>query len=212
MTPLSSDPNGDILAPLIERIAIHDTAALRELYELTSPRLFGQVIRMLGRREWAEEALQEAFINIWRFASDYRQSVSAPMAWMVAIVRHRALDYLRQRKAFAADAETSWIEMLDDTLRAELPEPSELLLLSQKAHQLGICMNRLEANQRRAVALAYLCGLTHREVAVVMDAPLGTVKAWLRRGTEKLRIDLEALDGPVSASVSKCACPPAILP
>jgi RNA polymerase sigma-70 factor (ECF subfamily) len=107
MTPLSSDPNGDILAPLIERIAIHDTAALRELYELTSPRLFGQVIRMLGRREWAEEVLQEAFINIWRFASDYRQSVSAPMAWMVAIVRHRALDYLRQRKAFAADAETS---------------------------------------------------------------------------------------------------------
>jgi DNA-directed RNA polymerase specialized sigma24 family protein len=51
--------------------------------------------------------LQEAFINIWRFASDYRQSVSAPMAWMVAIVRHRALDYLRQRKVFAADAETS---------------------------------------------------------------------------------------------------------
>jgi RNA polymerase sigma-70 factor (ECF subfamily) len=197
MTPPPSDPNGDILAPLIERIAIHDAVALRELYELTSSRLFGQVIRMLGRREWAEEVMQEAFINIWRFAADYRSGVSAPMAWIVAIVRHRTLDYLRQRKAFGTDAEIPWSEMLDDTLQSDLPEPPELLQLSQKARHLAICMNHLEANQRRAVALAYLCDMTQREVAAAMDAPLGTVKAWLRRGTEKLKIDLEAcLDRP----------------
>jgi RNA polymerase sigma-70 factor (ECF subfamily) len=82
-------------------------------------------------------------------------------------------------------------------LQSDLPEPPELLQLSQKARHLAICMNHLEANQRRAVALAYLCDMTQREVAAAMDAPLGTVKAWLRRGTEKLKIDLEAcLDRP----------------
>ena len=201
-TQFPDDPIEDTLAHLIERIAVRDATALRQLYDLTSPKLFGLAIRTVGRREWAEEVLQEAFVNIWRFASNYSQTVSGPMAWMTVIVRNRALDHLRQRKAFGADAEIPWNEVLDGCLTTDAPDPSELVLSGQMARQLALCLGRLETNQRRAMALAYFCGFTHSEVAASMGAPLGSVKSWIRRGTDRLKIDMEALNRPASMSAT----------
>ncbi|QIE29741.1 RNA polymerase sigma factor [Caballeronia sp. SBC2] len=195
-------PTVAVLVQLLERIAVHDAAALRLLYDLTSPRLFSLAIRTLRRREWAEEVLQEAYINIWRFAAQYKTSASPPMVWMTVIVRNRAFGYLRQRKAFAS-REAEWSEMLDDVLATDMPDPLELVLLSHKARQLATCMGRLDANQRRALELAYFCDLSHNEVAAAMNAPLGTVKGWIRRGTENLKISLEALEGITSTSTPR---------
>ena len=139
------------------------------------------------KREWAEEVLQDAFVNIWRYAGDYRAGLSAPMTWMASIVRNRALDYLRRQKAHGASAETQWSEALDDILPGNEADPSEQTLMSQEARHLRICMERLEASQRQAVALAYLRDQSHSEVAEVMKVPLGTVKSWIRRGLEKLK-------------------------
>jgi RNA polymerase sigma-70 factor (ECF subfamily) len=184
---------------------LQDAAAMRELYELTYARLFGMVMRIVGRREAAEDVLQEALIAIWRFAPDYRQSIAAPMTWMHVVVRSRVLDYMRARKAHGADAEIAWNEMLDDTLPADAPEPSEQVLLWQNIHQLDICMRELEENQRRAVALAYFCEFSHSEVVTEMNAPLGTVKTWIRRGVEKLRNEMQALEGSPSMTSSAAA-------
>jgi RNA polymerase sigma-70 factor, ECF subfamily len=200
-TKCTSDPTGAVLVQLIERVAVQDNAALRMLYELTAPNLLAVALRILRRREFAEEVLQEAFVNVWRFASKYNNSVSAPMVWMAVIVRNRTYDYLRRRKALAG-REIEWSDMFDDLLVTEAPDPYELAVSHENARHLSICINRLDVNERRALELAYFYDMTHREVAEEMHAPLGTVKAWIRRGTETLKISLEVLDG--NASSTRC--------
>jgi RNA polymerase sigma-70 factor (ECF subfamily) len=197
MTAIPTDPppetlaesTPDRLAALLERIAREDAAALRELYEIAASKLFGLALRILVKREWAEEVLQDSFINIWRFAGDYRRGLSAPMTWMAAIVRNRALDHLRRVNS----AETEWSDTLDDLLPAAGPDPAESALLSQHAKQLAICLQGLDPNQRQAVSLAYLRDQSHSEVALALKVPLGTVKSWIRRGLEKLKTCLGGL-------------------
>ena len=86
---MRTPPTDAELMHLLDRIAAHDEAALKTLYEQTSSKLFGLALRVLGHRDWAEDVLQEAFITIWRVAGDYRASLSPPMAWMGLIVRSR---------------------------------------------------------------------------------------------------------------------------
>jgi RNA polymerase sigma-70 factor (ECF subfamily) len=198
-TRSTGDPTVAVLAHLIERIADRDIAAISVLYELTAANLYAVALRILRRREFAEEVLQDAFVNVWRFASGYNNSVSAPMVWMAVIVRNRAFDYLRRRKALAGP-EIEWSDMLDDLLATETPDPYEMAVSDENARHLSICMNRLDVNQGRALELAYFYDLTHREVAEQMNAPLGTVKAWIRRGTEALKISLEVLDGTATST------------
>jgi RNA polymerase sigma-70 factor (ECF subfamily) len=183
--PRNSTP--EALTELLRCVAGQDAGALRALYDGASPQLFGIALRILRRREWAEEVLQEAFVNIWRYAGDYQSSRCAPMIWMAAIVRNRALDYLRQQKAYGARAETQWSDAFDDILLAPDGEPSDLLLTSQEARQLATCVARLGACERHAVTLAYLCDLTHTEIADLLNVPVGTVKSHIRRALEKLR-------------------------
>ena len=89
------DPNSGQdkeLMALIDRVAARDEAALKTLYDLTSGKLYGLAVRVVSHRDWAEDVLQEAYLTIWRVASDYRAALSPPMAWMGLIVRSRALD------------------------------------------------------------------------------------------------------------------------
>ncbi len=206
-TQLPTEPTPPELAALLARVARNDAGALRRLYELTAAKLFGVALRILIRREWAEEALQDAFINIWRYAGDYRESLAAPMTWMTAIVRNRALDSLRRHKTERAEsaerespqgasasgsgstiALADWSESFEDLLPGDERDPAESALLSEAARQLEICMKRLDANQRQAVALAYLRDQSHGEIAQTLSVPLGTVKSWVRRGLEKLKL------------------------
>lgn len=196
MTTLRSEPTPQALAALLARVADEDAAALRTLYELTSSKLFGVAIRILIKREWAEEALQDAFVNIWRYARDYRENVAAPLTWMAAIVRNRSLDCLRRNKATTSDGGsatlTEWNETLDEVLPGTDPDPADSALVSEQARQLAMCLERLDANQRQAVALAYLRDQSHSEIADTLSVPLGTVKSWVRRGLEKLKLCMGA--------------------
>src|SRR3954462_9677331 len=85
---MSRSPDDTRLINLMDRVAAGDRrrtdaqAALRELYELTSPRLYGLALRVVRNREWAEDVLQETYLNIWRISGDYRASLSPPLAWM----------------------------------------------------------------------------------------------------------------------------------
>ena len=191
MTTLPHEPTPPVLAALLSRVAMQDSAALRTLYELTSAKLFGVALRILVKREWAEEALQESFVNIWRYAGDYREALAAPLTWMAAIVRNRALDFLRRQKGAASDGSaltTEWNETLDEVIAGDERDPAESALLSEQAKLLAICMSRLDASQRQAVALAYLRDQSHSEIAAQLSVPLGTIKSWVRRGLEKLKI------------------------
>ncbi|MEJ8796077.1 sigma-70 family RNA polymerase sigma factor [Trinickia caryophylli] len=188
--PHPADSTPPALAALLARIARADERALRALYDLTAAKLFGVALRILVKPEWAEEALQESFVNIWRHAGEYRESLAAPLTWMTAIVRNRALDHLRRQKAVLADgtpALAEWTDGLDELLAGDERDPADAALISEEARRLSVCMGRLDASQRQAVALAYLRDQSHGEIAQTLSVPLGTVKSWVRRGLEKLK-------------------------
>lgn len=180
------DRNAELMT-LIDRVAQQDQAALRALYDLTSAKLYGLALKVLGKPEWAEDALQDTFLQVWRSAADYRATLSPPMAWLGLMVRSRSLDLLRRRKAEREHLTEEIDEHLADTLEGDSPDPMNTSLASQQAWALHQCLDRLEHKQRQAVSLAYLRDLSHSELAEQLRLPLGTVKTWIRRGLDHLR-------------------------
>ena len=182
----SQDADTELMV-LIDRVAGHDEFAFKALYDRTSSKLYGLAMRVVGKREWAEEVLQEAFLHIWRVAGDYRGHLSPPMAWMGLIVRSRALDFLRRRTAERSNVTQELDEVMAQTLEGDSPNPMDTALASQQAQALHQCLTRLDNRQREVVSLAYLRDLSHSELALQLRLPLGTVKTWIRRGLEQLR-------------------------
>jgi len=181
------DQPDDELMALIDRVARRDELALKALYDHTSGKLYGLALRVVRNHEWAEDALQETFLQIWRTAPDYRASLSPPMAWLGLIVRSRSLDLLRRRKAEREHLTDEIDEAMADTLEGDSPNPLDTSLASQQAWALHQCLGRLENRQREVVSLAYLRDLSHGELAQQLRLPLGTVKTWIRRGLDQLR-------------------------
>ncbi len=187
--PLMSIEAADVeLIALLDRVASHDHAALKALYDRCSSKLFGLAVRVVSNREWAEDVLQEAFLNIWRSAADYRASLSPPMAWMGLIVRSRGLDFLRRRAAERTHVTQELDEVMEDTLEGNTPNPMDTAQASEQAWALHQCLGQLENRQREVVSLAYIRDLSHSELAEQLKLPLGTVKTWIRRGLDQLRL------------------------
>ena len=175
------------LIALLDRVALADQAALKELYDLTSSKLYGVAVRVVTNREWAEDVLQEAFLNIWRIAGDYKASLSPPMAWMGLVVRSRGLDFLRRRTSDRADVMQELDDVISDTVAGNSPNPLDMTQASEQANALHMCLSKLDNKQREVVSLAYMRDLSHAELAEQLKLPLGTVKTWIRRGLEQLR-------------------------
>lgn len=176
------------LIALLDRIAMQDDTALKALYDQCASKLFGLALRVVTRRELAEDVLQEAFLSIWRSAGDYRASLSPPMAWLGLIVRSRALDMLRRRAADRSHLTQELDDVLADTLEGDAPNPMDTAQASEQAWALHQCLGRLESKQREVVSLAYVRDLSHGELAQQLSLPLGTVKTWIRRGLDQLRL------------------------
>lgn len=171
------------LEELLNACALKDQNAFARLYQLTSPNLYGAVLRILNREAWAQDCLQEAYVKIWNNAQRYRPSLAAPMTWMMAIVRNQALDLLRRsrREVMESDGRGFPAEADGGLL------PAEALQGSEEGRRLKRCLDLLREQQRQVIALAYFKGLTHDELAQQTGTPLGTVKTWIRRGLEQLR-------------------------
>lgn len=195
--PALSDESQQHLVVLLERIAHHDLhpsrrldaeAALRELYDSAGGRLYAVALRVLRNPEWAEDVLQEAFLQVWRGAGGYRQTLSPPMAWLGLLVRSRALDFLRRRASERADAN----QVLDDELAGRIDDrdqadPLDARAASEHAWALHECLRKLEPKHREVVSLAYFRDLSHGELAQQLRLPLGTVKTWVRRALDQMR-------------------------
>ena len=184
-------PDSTSLQTLLAQTAQGDHASFAVLYQRTHVHLFGMAVRILGQGQLAEDALQEAYVSIWKNAAGYRTEVGGqtiqPMTWLIAVARHKALDAYRARarrhrnEVPGSDGE---MEKMQDT-----STPSAMQLLDSATHtvHIDICMGMLSGSHRQSLALAYYQGLSHSEVAALMGAPLGSVKAWIRRGLEKLK-------------------------
>ena len=175
------------LIRLLDRVAAQDQVALKALYDQCAGKLYGLALRVVTHRERAEDVLQEAFLQIWRSAGDYRASLSPPRAWMGMIVRSRGLDMLRRRTTERTQVTQELDEVLSDTLEGDSPNPLDTAQASQQAHALHRCLDKLENRQREVVSLAYIRDLSHSELAEQLKLPLGTVKTWIRRGLDQLR-------------------------
>ena len=184
---MKTESPGTQLVALLDRVALADEKALRELYEMTSSKLYGVAVRVVTNREWAEDVLQEAFINIWRIAGDYKASLSPPMAWMALVVRSRGLDFLRRRTSERADRMQELDDVISDTVAGDSPNPMDVAQASEQAKALHACLSQLDNKQREVVSLAYMRDMSHGELAEQLKLPLGTVKTWIRRGLEQLR-------------------------
>ena len=174
------------LAALLGACAEGDRQALARLYDATSAQLYGLALRMVRRRDIAEEILQDAFLAAWRHAGSYDEKRGSAMAWLATIVRNRALDQLR-RQGRLQPLDPAVAERWEDPAAG----PADQAALSEDARRLMRCLDELEEAPRRSIMFAYYEGLTMEEVAVRMASPLGTVKSWVRRSLQRLRTCLE---------------------
>lgn len=190
---MSAAASAETLAELLAATARGDRRAFAALYDAASPHLFGLLLRILKRRDWAEEALQDCFLRVWQRSESYAPAKGAPLAWLSTIARYRALDLLRMRRPEVSEGdenpeqESRYLRAVDET-QNPLARAEE----SQGVGDLERCMQRLNPEQRRSVLLAYYEGYTHAELVRTLRAPLGTVKSWVRRGLLSLRECLEA--------------------
>ena len=176
------------LAELLAQCALRNQRAFAELYGLTSAKLFGVALRILRRRDWAEEVLQECYVSVWNHAGDYAVQRSAPLTWMTSIVRNRSLDWLRRPQHEATGEE---YDIAVEAWQDDSPGPLERLAASNEAAALERCLRQLDGKQRQSIMLAFYHGMSHSEVAGHMKQPLGTVKTWVRRGLERLKVCLQ---------------------
>ena len=173
--------------------------AFERLYRLCSPLLLGVAQRVLARRELAEEVLHDAFASIWNKSGSFDPLASQPVAWMVTIVRNRAIDV---KSSHDVSRVGSYHETLDDDPDGALdrlfdwsPAPDDAEDRRRAGVWLRDCISKLQAVERQALVLAYEHGLSHGDLAAHLRKPLGTVKTWVRRGMENLRECVESCMG-----------------
>jgi RNA polymerase sigma-70 factor, ECF subfamily len=176
--------NGPIES-LLSRVALGDRRAFEVLYQRTSAKLFGVCLRILRERAEAEEALQEAYVKIWRNAAQYSQARAAGISWMAAIARNQSIDKLRTRRPGAEDLGQA------EDLPDGRPSPEAEALAAAGRLRLRGCLEELESSHAAAIRDAYFGGYTYEELARRGDVPLGTMKSWIRRGLARLRDCLE---------------------
>ena len=180
----------------LDGAARQDAAAFRSLYDATSAKLFGYALRILGKRELAEDVMQESFVAIWHNAGHYQSHLAAPMTWMTTIVRNKAFDHLR-RGVDAAELDSDQFSAeLMNAMHDPAATPIEALVISRDAKALAYCMSALEGLHRQVLGLAFFHDLSHSEVAQQMALPIGTVKTWIRRSLERLKTCLEKAGHP----------------
>lgn len=167
---------------LLQRIANSDRSALAQLFDQQAGRLVAIARRIVRRQDLAEEVVQDAFVAVWQRADQFDSARGTALGWLTTIVRNRALNLLR---------DGSRMDYHDgDTLAAigdRTSDASNAFDVLAERDALKTCLKQLDEAKRKAILLCYVTGLNHGEVAATLNAPLGTVKAWIRRGTVALQ-------------------------
>ena len=170
----------DDTALLLHRCAGGDRAAFRLLYDRWGSRLYGIALGITRQSSLAADALHDAFLQIWQQAHRFDPDRGGPEAWMVGMVRYRALDIVRRQAREIPGYEA---EDRED----ESPDALARLVSTTEGAALHRCLKELEEERRRLVVMAFVDGLSHSELAVRLRMPLGTVKSWIRRSLMQLR-------------------------
>lgn len=172
-----------VLGELLARVARGDQEAFSRLYDAVAGPVLGLVRRVLRDPAQCEEVAQEVMVDLWRTAARFQPEKGSAMAWVMTLAHRRAVDRVRASQA-AADREERAASRAGTTAYDEVAEQVEARL---EREQVRRCLRNLTELQRQAVTMAYYRGCTYREVAELLDVPLGTVKTRLRDGLIRLR-------------------------
>lgn len=179
---------GAYLEDLLRRISFEDRKAFAALYEATAGTLYGGILRIVKRRDAADDILQDVYIRIWEKIDTYDPTRGAPMSWMRAVARNRSLDELR-RTSHASMDEDSRGEVANLASTDMLPLAS--LENAEQLTRLFKCLEKLDGERREIVLLAYRDGYCREELGRRFAQPVGTIKTWLRRSLIQLKACLD---------------------
>jgi RNA polymerase sigma-70 factor, ECF subfamily len=188
-TSIETRTRGIELAALIRGVAAQDQRAMAELYDATRRLIYGLVLRIVTDPSAAEEVLLDVYMQAWRQAERYDDQRGAPLAWLTTIARSRALDRVRsssqeQRRSEPLEAASH---------HAVAAGAEEETLAGEVQGHVRRALDALSPEQRSVIELAYYGGLSHSEIALELQQPLGTVKTRTRLGMIKLRDTLKPL-------------------
>jgi RNA polymerase sigma-70 factor, ECF subfamily len=171
---------------LLGRLAARDRTAFAPLYHATSAKLFGVALRILKRRDLAEDILQEVYVKIWDKAQDFDPAKASPITWMATIARNRALDEVRKRTPISIEETPEVLTMADGAVDA-----LSALTATEDGARLRACIEGLEPERRDLVIRAYLDGESREALGQHFNRPVNTIKTWLHRSLHQLRLCLD---------------------
>ena len=184
--PSRSDANSFDYEAALAACARGDRAALHRIYQHESRRLLGVALRIVRDRALAEDVLHDAFMNVWTKAASFDATRGSGRGWIHTLVRNQALTVVRTSgREVSADEEA--IEAIEAEAVANAAPMAEAFELSADIGRLDECLNHLDVAKRNSIMLAYLDGCSHSEIAKRLNAPIGSVKAWSKRGLLSLR-------------------------
>jgi len=180
-------PDGFDYDAVLRACARGEQQALHHLYQQDGRHLLGVALRIVRRRDVAEDVLHDAFVSIWQKAASFDAGRGAGRGWIYSVVRHQALNALRGgEREVQADADT-----LDALQEAQADNTADTVAeqfeLQASMGRLQDCLEHLDSAKRNSIVCAYVDGCSHSEIATRLNAPLGSVKAWLKRGLAALR-------------------------
>lgn len=164
--------------------AAGDASGIDAILQSEGGRLLGVARRMLGRPELAEDAVQDAMVQVWRKAGQFRADDGSARGWVYAILRNRCRNILRDGSRMSTLAPDELASLQEARQLAVPAEGWERLTGSDKLRE---CLGQLESGARRCILLAHVAGYSHGEIAAMQNVPLGTAKSWIRRGLAALR-------------------------
>ncbi len=171
------------LNDLLARVALGDEDAFEALYDDSAALVFGLIKRVVRDPDLSEEVLQEVFVEVWQHATRYDTDRGSARSWICTVAHRRAVDKVRatvsSKKRDLAQGIKEFQETADDV--------ADVAVLRADADRVLKALETLTEMQRDAIRLAYYGGYTHREVATLLQVPLGTVKTRIRDGMIILR-------------------------
>lgn len=179
---LDADAARAKLTEALRRAGEDDRSAFRDVYRLTSAKLFGICLRICGERAGAEDVLHEVYLTIWKRAGAFEPGRASPISWLATIARNRAIDWVRARGARPTRPIAEAADVADDA-----PDQLVAAQRDETSRRLHDCLDALDERQRDAIRTAFFDGTTYAELAAAKGVPLGTMKSWVRRGLMQLK-------------------------
>jgi RNA polymerase sigma-70 factor (ECF subfamily) len=173
-------------ALLIRLIAKAERGALEELYDRYNRLVFSVALAIVSDRSIAEEVTLDVFVRVWQGASTYHPERANVRTWLAAITRHHSIDILRGQRS-RLDQKSLYLDELSWQEEADMPDPQEGVEMNSQHAHIRQAMAQLPADQRETLLLAYFKGYSHRQIAELLEAPLGTIKTRIRLAMQKLR-------------------------